>query len=519
MKRLLSRMCWPPLALLALLALSACNAVGPDYEAPETLLPGSWHAEMVDGIASGEAPLQTWWTVLNDPILEQVIARTQANSLTLEVAYHRVLESRAFYSIAAGDRAPDLNAGANLQRRKFSETQLGTNTGTNDSGSGGVDATWEVDVFGRVRRNVEAADADLAASVEDYRDVLVVLLGDVAEIYVEMRALQQRASYAERNVRDQKATLKLTRDRFNAGLVPGLDVAQAERNLAITEASIPPLLEGVQRAIHRLGVLMGEHPAALQELLEPLGPIPEAPDVLTVNLPADLLRQRPDVRRAERQLAAQSARVGVATAAEYPVFSISGSYRHVSNSSDTWTDSESRSWFFGPDMSWNLFDGGQVQGSIDVADERLLQAMASYEQAVLEALEEVENSLVSYHLESDRRAALERSVDASERTVTLVKTLYDNGVVDFQNVLDAERALTDQQDQLAESEGFVVRNMVSLYRALGGGWDPDDPVLPEEQRLDGEASDELLVEPRDEGAAADADGSMSETNEQPPEDA
>jgi multidrug efflux system outer membrane protein len=486
------------------LSLGACEAVGPDYASPEMEMPGSWHAEMVDGVTEGDAPLHQWWTLLEDPILDELVQRAAAGNRTLEEAYHGVLESRAFYTIAAGDRMPDIDAGASLQRNKISENAAGIDFGTNDSGSGGVDATWEVDVFGRVRRNIEAAEADLQVSIEDYRDLQVVLVGEVAEVYVDLRALQNRLEYAQQNVRDQRATLRLIQDRFAVGLVPGLDVAQAERNLSITESSIPRLLQGIAQDKHRLAVLLGETPAALDDLLRDHAAIPDAPDLVSVNVPADLLRQRPDVRRAERVLAAQTARVGVATAADYPIFSLSGSYRHVSNSSGDWANAQSHQWFFGPDMSWNLFDGGLVDGAIEVEDERLLAAMANYEQSVLLALEEVENALVGFRQEIDRRDALVRAVDASSRTVDLVKDLYDNGVVDFQNVIDAERELTEQQDNLADSEGTVVKNLVGLYRALGGGWDPDDPVLPPESAIDGEGD-------------ASADGSIFREDQEPAE--
>lgn len=464
--------------LLALLC--ACQAVGPDYTPPEPSLPSAWHSELQSGLAAGQAPLQVWWTVLGDPTLDDLVARAHAANPGLQGAYHRVLAARALFSVAAGDRVPTLFVGADASRARISQNTFGGNGSTNDLVSGGLDATWEIDVFGRVRRNIEAAEADLEASIEDYRDVLVLLLAEVADTYVALRAFQRRLDYAQRNVEDQASTLELTQARFDAGLVPGLDVAQAERNLAVTEASIPSLEGAVAVSIHRLGVLLGEHPSALMAQLLPHAPIPSPPESVLVGAPATLLSQRPDVRRAERVLAAQTARVGLAETGAYPAFSLSGSYRHVSNSSGTLADASSRSWWVGPSMNWNVFNGGQVQGSIDFADQTLADAASRYQATVLLALGEVEDALVLYRREGQRREALMRAVDAAGRSVELVKVLYENGMVDFQNLLDSQRELTANQDSLAQSEGAQVSSLVQLYRALGGGWDPADRVLPSE---------------------------------------
>jgi len=316
------------------------------------------------------------------------------------------------------------------------------------------------------------------ASVEDYRDVLVVLYADVATNYVELRALQQRRAYAVSNVENQTGTLQLTIDRNRAGLAADLEVRQAELNVAETEAVIPLLEEGIARTIHRLGVLMGEPPNALYAELEESVPTPSASPNVEVGLPMNLLRQRPDVRGAERQLAAQTARIGVATADLYPRFSLVGTFALSATDAAEFFSRGSTRYGLGPTMQWNLFSGGRVRNLIDVEDARAQQALTRYEQTVLLALEDVENSMVAYEREQDRLEALERSVVAAQASVDLVKTLYRTGLTNFQNVLDMERSLFRQQDKFAASEGVVVQNLISLYRALGGGW---DPALADEQ--------------------------------------
>ncbi|MDH3521425.1 MAG: efflux transporter outer membrane subunit, partial [Myxococcales bacterium] len=341
----------------------------------------------------------------------------------------------------------------------------------------GLDASWEIDVFGRIRRSTESAQASLMASVEDYRDVLVVLYADVASVYVELRALQQRLHYAISNAESQGATLQLTRDRNRAGLAADLDVRQAELNVATTEAFIPFLEYGVGRSLHQLGVLVGEPPGALVAELEAPLPIPDPPAEIAVGLPATLLRQRPDVRSAERQLAAQTARIGVATADLYPRFSLVGTFALSALDGADLFRKGSTQYGVGPTLVWNLFDGGRIRNLVNVEDARTQQALARYEKAFLLALEDVENAMLAYAREADREAALARSVVAAEESVSLVRTLYRTGLTDFQNVLDMERSLFQQQDQLAESEGLVVQNLIRLYRALGGGWDAS-PASP-----------------------------------------
>ena len=329
-----------------------------------------------------------------------------------------------------------------------------------------------MDLFGRLRRSVESADAELAASVEDYRDLLVVLYAEVATNYIDVRTLQQRILSAERNVASQKDTLELVRIRNRVGLVGELDLRQAELNVSRTASFIPSLREALAASVNRTAVLLGEYPNQLHAELREPAPIPLPEAEVAVGLPVELLRQRPDLRAAERQLAAQSARIGVATADLYPRLALLGSFSFDAISTASWFTSGAQAWNFGPQLRWNLFDGGRIRSNVRAQEALTRQALAGYEQTVLLAVEEVENSLSGYAEERARLEELQRGVRAAEQTVELVQVLYKTGLVDFLNVLDAERSLFEAQDQLLESEGRVAKNLVRVYRALGGGWSP-----------------------------------------------
>ncbi|UCE87679.1 MAG: efflux transporter outer membrane subunit, partial [Deltaproteobacteria bacterium] len=333
-----------------------------------------------------------------------------------------------------------------------------------------------VDLFGRIRRSVESARASYEASIEDYRDVLVVLYAEVALQYVEIRTLQERIRLAEKNVELQGETLQLTRDRNAAGLVGDLDVRQAELNLATTEAFIPVLRTSLAEAIHRVGVLLGELPSTLYAEFADPARIPAPPEEIMIGLPTNLLRQRPDIRSAERALAAQTAKIGVATADLYPRLALLGTFEFQALRGHDLIKGSSGAYAYGPSIQWNIFDGGRIRNRIRAEDARTEGALALYENTVLRAFEEVENAIVSYVQESDRRDALARSVVAAREAVELVDTLYRTGLTDFQNVLDTQRSLFAQEDELARSEGFVTQGLIRIYKALGGGWSPPTPT-------------------------------------------
>ncbi len=460
--------------------LQSC-AVGPDYVEPESTTPDTWHQNLVRGLDEGEANLQNWWTVFGDPLLNDIIQRAGQGNLDLKEAFARIHEARARRGFAKGQFYPDVKGDGFWQRARTSEDFIPFNASgkfEEDFAGLGMSALWEIDVWGRIRRSVESTNAGLQASVEDYRDTLVILYAEVASNYIEVRTLQERIRFVKNNIDTQKGSLAITRARFKAQLTSELDVRQAQLNLARTEALLPELEAQLVQAINRLGVLLGEYPSALyEELIQPI-PLPEPSPQTLVGLPSNIIRQRPDIRRAEREVAEQNARIGVATADLYPTFGLGGTIG-LEATTDIF-DGGNETWSVGPFFRWNIFNGGRVRARINIEDARTAQAYVRYERTVLEALEEVENSLTGYARELDRRDALNRSVIAAQKSVELVLTQYKTGLTDFQNVLDMERSLFEQQDFWALSRGLVIQNVIQIYRSLGGGWEPEPEVLKDE---------------------------------------
>lgn len=455
-------------ALLASITLAGCSwQVGPNYSEPEVVVDDEWHQSLV---ANGDqADLSRWWERLNDPELTALIDTTEQNNLDLKVSSARIQESRALLRVVSGSRVPDLDA-LGTGQRQGTRAQPGLPSSTQTFRQTGIEAAWEIDLWGRVGRSIESATASLEASIEDRRDLSVVLYADVASTYVQLRTLQERLRLARANVALQQETLELVTARHKAELAPDLELRQAELNLASTEAVIPSLNAALAQTMHRLSVLLGAQPGSLHTRLEPSNGLPILPTVLEVGVPADLIRRRPDLRRAERQLAAQTAQVGVATAALYPNFSLTGAFDFAAVTGGLF-ERDNRAWSFGPFFSWNLFDGGRVRGTIQIEEARTEQLLIAYEQAILRALQDVEDSMVGYAEERQREAALSKAVDAAEEADRLVRELYKRGLTNFQNVLDTQRTLFGQQDLLAESRGNVLLNLISIYRALGGGWE------------------------------------------------
>ncbi len=457
------------------LLLSACITVGPDYEAPEVVVSDEWHQALVDNMDTSAAAAD-WWSSLEDPKLNELIERAQSGNPSLAIAVARVDEAERFLGIARGQRVPDIDGTGGLTRSKSQLNLLPNVDSVDEFGDARVGGTWELDFWGRVRRTVESSEATYEASVEAYRDTLVLLNAQVASNYIFLRTTQERLRLANENVLRQQETLRLTEARNRAQLAPELDVEQAKLNLASTEAAVPALESLVLQTINNLSVLLGEQPGDLIAELLPLGMIPDPPNVLSVGFPADAVRNRPDVRRAERNLAAQTARIGIATAALYPNFFLTGDFGY-SGVGGSYFDNDNETWSIGPVFSWNLFDGGRVRNSIGVEEARTEQALAIYEASVLEALRDTENSLVAYATEQQRLQALDRSVAAASASADLVRTLYRSGLTRFENVLLTERSLFAQQDLQAISRGEVVQNVISVYRAVGGGWSAGVPSV------------------------------------------
>ena len=454
--------------LVSGLVLAACITVGPDYDPPEVVVADEWHQALVDNMDSSAAAVD-WWSALNDPKLDELIERARSGNLGLAIAIARIDEAERFLGIARGERYPDVDAVGGITRSKSQLNLLPNVESVDEFGDARAAATWELDFWGRVRRTIESSQASFEATVEAYRDTLVLLNAQVAANYVLLRTTQERLRFANENVLRQQETLRLTEARNRAQLAPDLDVEQAKLNLASTEAAVPALESLMLQTINNLSVLLGEQPGDLMAELLPPGAIPNPPSVLSVGFPADAVRNRPDVRRAERNLAAQTARVGIATSALYPNFFLTGDFGYAGVGGD-YFDNNNETWSIGPVFSWNLFDGGRVRNSIGVEEARTEQALATYEASVLEALRDTENSLVAYAAEQRRLQALDRSVDAAAASADLVRTLYRSGLTRFENVLITERTLFNQQDLQAVSKGEVIQNAISVYRAVGGGW-------------------------------------------------
>ena len=458
------------LVTLGIGLFQGCITVGPDYHQHQPKVPDAWHHELFKGFSNGETSLKTWWKAFGDSTLDSLIERASTDNLDLKAAENRIIEAQARRGIATGERFPDINGTGIVARTRTSDDFFPLTGKRSDYTYGlGLGASWEIDFWGRIRRLVESTDASFEASVEAYRDVQVLLSAEIALNYAEVRTLQARIKFAEGNIRAQRDTLKITRARFKAEIAPELDVRQAELNLSRTESTIPVLRSSMNQAINRLGVLLGDFPSTLHNELDEEAPIPQPPENIVVTLPANLLRQRPDIRRAERELAAQTAQIGVATSELYPRFFLLGDFGFEGTSDIL--DYKNRSWSIGPTFRWNLFDGGRVRNFIRVEEAQTEQALVHYEQTILTALEEVESALVAYAEEKNRWGLLKNSVEAAQRSVDLVKILYINGLTDFQNVLDMEQSLFQQQDEFATSKGNVVQNLIRLYRALGGGWE------------------------------------------------
>ena len=483
------------------LALSGCR-VGPDYESPEISMPDAWQQELIDGEFRDDVDLgcggDCWKTRFSTISCAAPSRRTTiCASRSLASSKH---EPR--FGIAAGELAPDIDATGGYDRFRISKNNpiFPYSLGRHDQSffDAGFDMTWELDFWGRLSRTIEAAGTAFQASIEDHRDAGVTLFAEVARTYVAVRTLQARLAIVETNAQTQRESRDLAIERRDAGLAPDLDVAQAETNLGATEAAIPPLREGIVLTMNRLATLIGEQPGMIREELREVTPIPEAPERIVVGMPANLLRQRPDVRAAERRLASQTAQIGIATAELYPNFALTGSFGFVGSQLDDWLTAPSRFYSIGPQFRWNLFDGGRVRNQIHVQNTRTDQALEQYEQTVLLALEEVESAMTSFVEAKLELAALDRAVEAAKRASSLSLDLYRTGVRTFQDVLDAQRELLNLQDRLTATRGDVTDGMIRIYKSLGGGWARPQPPQQPAEAGEAESAEKTDEAPKDE---------------------
>ncbi len=468
------------------LALAGCTMVGPDFEQPETEVNQDWIESDSPQLRQDKVPeYGAWWRSLNDPVLDRLVQTAYRQNLTLQAAGVRVLQARAQLGIAVGNLYPQQQqARAGIAYTSISDAianspdDIDRNFWTYDFG---FDAAWEADIWGRFRRGIESADAQLLASIASYDDVLVTLTAEVANAYVVMRTLEERVRIAQENVEIQRRSLEIATVRFRNGATTELDVTQATTLLKNTEATVPTLQIGVRQARYAISTLLGMPPSTLDAMLGE-GAIPSAPPEVAIGVPAELLRRRPDVRTAELQAAAQSANIGIATADLYPAFSLFGS---IGFQAGDGTNSAGRggtgfSKLFtggaftvqaGPSMQWNIFNYGRIKNNVRAQDAAFQQLIANYQNTVLEAAGEAESAMVGFLKSQEAVIFLADSVKAARRSVELSLVQYRDGAVDYQRVLDSQNSLVDQQDRLANSQGEVPRNLVAMYKALGGGWE------------------------------------------------
>jgi len=455
---------------LTLVLLAAC-AVGPDYEVPEFDAPASWSQPAGGGLAAGFGEHVSWWEGLGDPKLSELVERALLRNLDLREAFVRLDEARALRGVAAGERWPSIDARGSYEHREESQnTPFGAFSSRTNIHALGLDAAWELDLWGRVRRAVEASERDLDASAADVRAVAVAIAAEVARAYVDRAAFERRITIALTNVDLQERTLALVRSRQEAGLVGDRDVAQGDTNVESTRSRVPLLEAGAAAARHRLAVLIGLAPGALEDELAAAPAVPRAPAEVVVGVPADLLRRRPDVVAAERRYAAEVARIGVAQGDRYPRFALGGTLGLASDGAANLFEGDSKVAGIGPSLRWSLFDGGRLKQRVIAQEARAEAAQIGWERTVLLALEEAENALTRVVREQSRAAALERAATQARRAVELAQTQYREGISDFRAVLYSERVVAGLENELAISNAAITTNLIALYKAMGGGF-------------------------------------------------
>ncbi|MEM7807823.1 MAG: efflux transporter outer membrane subunit [Planctomycetota bacterium] len=482
------------LFVIAAMTLVGCR-VGPVYEPPELPVPQSFTGVTGDPRATSRpSDLSQWWTRFNDERLTRLVERAIIASPDVEEAVARVMEARALRAAENGARLPQIEGNAFYSRDRISENLDGFPAGGGGGGGGGgagggfafqpetdlwqIDGglSWEIDLFGRLSRRVEAADRTLEAELFDLVDVRVTLAAEVAVAYVDTLELSNRLDIAQQNVDLQQRSLDLAQARFEAGLTTELDVAQAVANLQQTKATVPALRASAQAARNRLSRLSGEVPGYAEFVIDDSAALPVPDDDLAVGVPADLLRRRPDIRRAERELASAVASVGAAEGDLYPRLSLVGTFGFAAGDIDNVFNWDSRTFGVGPAINWPIFQGGTLRALVGAADARVNEARAEHRRTLLLALSEVADALTNLAQDRERELTLTDSVTAARRAVELAEAQYTDGLVEFDRVLDAQSLLFSAEDALATAEANVVRDYMILYRTLGGGWRPQERV-------------------------------------------
>jgi outer membrane protein, multidrug efflux system len=448
-------------------------AVGPDYKPPATTAPTAWvgtqdkpDPAQKSFVAPSPVTSVDWWNNFNDPELAKLVKEGAAENFTVLQAQAVIQESRANVNVVGSGLWPAVNGTGAYNYGAVGNAPAGGNF------QAGANGLWNVDVFGGIRRQVEAAEAQMEVSIEDKRDALVTLETEIGSTYMDLRSAQKQIDIAQTNLDIQNHSLKITQQRYSGGFESLLDVKNAEAQADTTRAGIPSLETEERQDIYSLSVLVGQDPGALMAELTPPAPLPKPPEQIQVGLPSDLLRRRPDIRGAEAQFHAANANIGVAIADLFPKFSLTGSLNFNSGSFSqlfTWANS---SWTVGPSVNWQIFAAGQVIANIHLQEATQIAAFYAYKSTVLTAFQQVEASMIAYTKEQVRQKALEDAVAANQKATDLSNVLYQQGETEFLNVLTAEAALYSTQQQLAISKQAEVTDLITLYEALGGGWSP-----------------------------------------------
>jgi NodT family efflux transporter outer membrane factor (OMF) lipoprotein len=463
------------------LLASACT-VGPNYSRPAVATPTQY--ARTNGTADlGDAALAGWWNAFGDPRLTALVNRALAQNLDVEMAAARIREARARQGVAGAAALPQVDTQGSVTRQRISENAIPTPPGSGGGGTSfglpgqefttwraGFDASWELDLFGRNRRSIEAAHARTGAAVWNRRDIQVSVAAEVADAYLTLRTLQQRIATANQEVGRQQRALELVDARVRGGLVTGQDLAQQNSELATAKAAVPPLQAQAEAQIHKLGVLTGDSPESLIADLSPAGALPPAPPQVPAGLPSDLLRRRPDIRAAERELAASNADIGVAVADLYPRISLTAAPALVSTALASLLEWGSRSFSIGAAVDWPIFNGGRTRANIAVANARQEQALIAYRKTVLTALRDVEDALSRTQGDRDQLAKLEDALRSAQRAEDLARTRYKGGLVTLSEVLVAQGRRLSLENQVIETKGALARDTAGLFKALGGGW-------------------------------------------------
>ncbi len=462
---------------------TSCTTLGPDFKKPSASIEEKWMETGSAQIKAGEADYSTWWHVLDDPVLNNLIDTACKQNLSLQVAGLRILEARALLGIAVGlqyPQAQSLDGGYTYMKTsrnapplsEFPDRILDQTDNTAHLYEIGFNAAWELDFWGKFRRGVEAADAGLAASIASYDTLLVLLTAEVASAYLVIRTFEQRLQYARSNVEIQERGLKIAEVRFKGGETSELDVQQARSLLHNTQSTIPVLEISIRQAQNGLCVLLGIPPTDLSKLLKGIAPIPSVPGEIAVGIPADLLRRRPDIRLAEFQAASQGALIGVAEADLYPHFAIGGSIGFAAGNGNSLFSGDSLVGFISPfTFKWDIFNYGRIKNNVRIQDARFEQLMVTYQNTVLEAAREVENGLIGFIRTQQQEKYLSQAAKAADRATQLALLQYREGLTDYTRVLNTQQLLVNQQDNLASSQGDVVRYLITVYKSLGGGWE------------------------------------------------